>query len=172
MGKLKAFKNRVFETGVFRTYKERGEWVEARFIAEALRHGYRVLKPWGDSLLFDVAICFGNRIVRVQVKSTTHRVGTGYRCEFEPNRQSQPYTLKQLDFFAAYVIPQDAWYLVPAPELMNGDHLKKGPMLFPMQPLKKNRYLYEGYKEAWGVLRPGRGRKNMRARVGRRLASL
>jgi PD-(D/E)XK nuclease superfamily protein len=59
--------------------------VEAKFIAEALRRGYKVLKPWGDSQPFDVAVNFGNRIVRVQVKSTAYRVGTGYRCEFELN---------------------------------------------------------------------------------------
>lgn len=123
-------------------------------MAEALRRGYKVLKPWGDSQAFDVALNFGNRIVRVQVKSTMHRVGTGYRCAFEPNRQSNPYTLKQLDFFAALVIPQNAWYLIPAKVLMNGDHLKKGPMLFPMQSLKKDRYLYEGYRGAWRGLRP------------------
>ncbi len=138
--------------GVFKNYKERGEWVEAKFIAEALRWGYKVLKPWGDSQPFDVAVNFGNRIVRIQVKSTTYRVGTGYRCEFE--RASAPYTLKQLDLFAAYVIPQDAWYLIPARVLVNGDHLKKGPMLFPMEPHMKDRYLYEGYKEAWKILRP------------------
>jgi PD-(D/E)XK endonuclease len=148
MGKIRAFRS----VG-FKTYKERGEWVELRFMSEAMRHGYKVLKPWGDSQPFDVAINFGSRIVRVQVKSTSYRVGTGYRCEFEPNRRRPPYTLKELDFFAAYIIPQDAWYLIPAPVLMNGDHLKKGPMLFPMQPLKKNRYLYEGYREAWGLLR-------------------
>jgi hypothetical protein len=27
-------------------------------------------------------------------------------------------------------------------------------MLFPMQPLKKNRYSYEHYREAWPLLRP------------------
>jgi hypothetical protein len=33
------------EFRVFRTFKERGEWVELRFMAEALRHGFKVLKP-------------------------------------------------------------------------------------------------------------------------------
>lgn len=145
-------KKKAFGNGVFKTYKERGEWVEAQFIAEALRRGYKILRPWGDSRPFDVAIYFGNRIVRVQVKSTTCRVGTGYRCAIEPNRLSAPYTLEQLDFFAAYVLPQDAWYLIPARALMNGDHLKKGPMLCPMQPLRIDRYLYEGYRGAWEVL--------------------
>jgi hypothetical protein len=138
----------------FESFKERGEWVELRFMAEAIRHGYKVLKPWGDSQPFDVAINFGSRIVRVQVKSTICRVGTGYRCDFERNRRSSPYTLKQVDFFAACIIPENAWYLIPARVLVNGDHLKKGPMLCPVQRLGKNRYLYEGYREAWPLLRP------------------
>jgi len=144
----------VNEFKVFKTFKERGEWVEAQFIAQALRHGFKVLKPWGDSQPFDVAINFGPRIVRVQVKSTACRVGTGYFCQFKPNYFSDPYTLDQLDFFAAYVIMQDAWYLIPARVLLGGDHLKQGLMLFPMQPLKKNRYSYESYREAWKLLHP------------------
>ena len=147
----------------FKTFKERGEWIELRFMAEAMRHGYKVLMPWGDSQPFDVAINLGNRIVRVQVKSTTQRVGTGYRCDFERNRRSSPYTLKQVDFFAACIIPENAWYLIPARALVNGDHLKKGPMLCPVQPLEKNRYLYEGYREAWSLLRAKPEEKRRRA---------
>jgi PD-(D/E)XK endonuclease len=137
----------------FKTFKERGEWIEMRFMVEAMRHGYKVLMPWGDSQPFDVAICFGSRIVRVQVKSTTCRVGAGYRCEFERNSRTSPYTLKQVDFFAACVIPENAWYLIPARALLNGDQLKKASMLCPAQPQEKNRYLYEDYREAWGLLR-------------------
>jgi hypothetical protein len=147
------------EFKVFKTFKERGEWVEALFTAAALRRGFKVLKPWGDSLPFDVALCFGNRIVRVQVKSTSCRIGTGYFCQFRPNYLSQPYTLKQLDFFAAYVIPQETWYLIPARRLLGGVQNKVGLMLHPMQPLKKNRYRYESYREAWPLLRPRRKRR-------------
>jgi len=143
----------------FKNFKERGEWVEARFIADALRHGYKVLKPWGDSSPFDVALHFGTRIVRVQVKSTSCRIGTGYFCQFRPNYLSQPYSLKQLDFFAACVIPQNTWYIIPARLLLGGVQNKVGLMLFPMQPLKKNRYLYESYREAWPLLTP-RGYRN------------
>jgi hypothetical protein len=138
----------------FKTFKERGEWIELLFMAEAIRRGYKVLMPWGDSQPFDVAICFGSHIVRVQVKSTTCRVGMGYRCEFERNSRTSPYTVKQVDFFAACVIPENAWYLIPARALAKGDHLKKVAMLCPAQPLETNRYLYEGYREAWSLLRP------------------
>jgi hypothetical protein len=138
----------------FKNFKERGEWVEAQFIAEALRRGYTVLKPWGDSQPFDVALNFGNRIARVQVKSTSYRVSTGYRCEFQTNFHGRQYTLKQLDFFAGYVIPQETWYLIPARALFNGGRQPTGPMLFPMQPVKANSYSYECYREAWRLLRP------------------
>jgi hypothetical protein len=127
---------------------------KASFIACALRHGFKVLKPWGDSRPFDVALYFGNRIVRVQVKSTSNRYSTGYLCQCKPNYFSQPYSLDQLDFFAAYVIPQDTWYLIPARLLLGGEVNKTGLMLFPMQPIKRNRYLYESYREAWPLLTP------------------
>ena len=151
------------EFKVFKTFKERGEWVEARFMADAMRHGYRVLKPWGDSWPFDLALHFGNRIVRVQVKSTSNRYGTGYLCQFKPNYFSQPYTLDQLDFFAAYVIMQSTWYLIPAPVILGGEANKQAIMLFPMEPEKRGRYLYEPYREAWPLLRPRQKKPNRRS---------
>jgi hypothetical protein len=142
----------------FKTFKERGEWVELLFMAAAIRHGYKVLKPWGDSSPFDVALYFGNRIVRVQVKSTSCRTGTGYFCQFKPHYlKKQDYTLTQLDFFAAYVIPVATWYIIPAAVLLGAER-KYAVMLHPMQPLKKDRYSYESYKEAWPLLRP-RGKR-------------
>jgi PD-(D/E)XK endonuclease len=135
----------------FRNFKERGEWVEALFIAEALRRGFKILKPWGDSQPLDVALSFGSRIVRVQVKSTSYRKSTGYLCHLRSGPQ-RPYTLHNIDFFAAYVIPQDAWYLIPARVVLG--KIKKGLMVCPMQPLKVNRYRYECYRDAWPLLRP------------------
>ncbi len=47
----------------------------------------------------------------------------------------------------------DAWYLIPA-RILLGRERKQGLMLFPMQPLKKNRYRYESYRDAWPLLAP------------------
>src|SRR5580700_177024 len=127
----------------FRNFKERGEWVEAQFIAEALGRGFTVLKPWGDSQPFDVALNFGTRVVRVQVKSTSYRVGTGYVCQFKTNFHGRQYAPEMLDFFAGYVIPQKAWYLIPARILFNGFPEPTRAMLFPMQPHNQNTYRYE-----------------------------
>jgi len=136
--------------------KLRGEWVELRFMTRALEHGYNVSRPWGDSAPYDVGVSHGSDILRVQVKSTTVRTGTGYFCQFKPHfLKKQDYTVQQIDLFAAYVIPQDVWYLIPA-SIILGPQRKTGLMLFPMEPLKKDRYKYEAYKEAWTILSKSR----------------
>src|SRR2546426_11030312 len=114
MNECKVFRTVVFRTVVFKNFKERGEWVELRFMAQAMGLGLRVSKPWSDSSAYDVGVESGSRILRVQVKSTTSRIGSGDLCRLKPNPATEPYTEEQLDFFAAYVIPEDAWYLIPA----------------------------------------------------------
>src|SRR5207302_2404681 len=47
---------------------------------------------------------------------------------------------KQLDFFAAYVIPEDVWYLIPAPVLLRGRRQKKAFTLLPVKPRHPDRY--------------------------------
>lgn len=136
----------------FKTFKQRGEWVELRFMSSAAELGLHILKPWGDTRPYDVGIEIGQNFLRVQVKSTTVRTGTGYFCQFKPHYlKKQDYTVDQIDLFAAYVIPVETWYIIPAPVLL-GPERKHGIMLYPVEPLKKDRYRYEAYKEAWPLL--------------------
>ena len=142
----------------FKTFKERGEWVELQFMARAVRLGFKVSKPWGDSSAYDVGVESGARILRVQVKSTDCRTQYGYLCQFKPNAHSKPYTLKQVDFFAAYVIPEDVWYLIPAKVLLGAEG-KKALTLLPENPRSPERYAHECYREAWELLLPEGGRR-------------
>jgi hypothetical protein len=152
----------------FRTFKERGEWVELVFMAMAVRLGFKVSKPWGDSSAYDVGIECGERILRVQVKSTDCRTQYGYLCQFKPNAHSKPYTLKQVDFFAAYVVPEDVWYLIPAAVLLGGKRKKSAVTLLPANPRHPERYKCEGFREAWELLRAEEGEAK-RARRGKPL---
>lgn len=62
------------------------------------------------------------------------------------------YTVKQLDLFAAYVIPVNAWYLIPA-ALLLGRRRIEGAMLAPVVLLPEGKgFHYERFKEAWGLL--------------------
>jgi PD-(D/E)XK endonuclease len=138
--------------GKFSTLKERGEWVELQFMAAAASRGYHVLKPCGDSLAYDVGIEHGGHLLRVQVKSTGVRNGMGYFCQFRRNYLTKhPYTVDEVDLFAAYIIPVSTWYLIPAAVILKPT-VKVAVTLYPVTALKKNRYRYEHYREAWGLL--------------------
>jgi PD-(D/E)XK endonuclease len=149
----------------FPSYKERGEWVELRFMAEAAGRLFAVCKPWGDCRAYDVGIDCGANFLRVQVKSTSCRRVGGYRCDLLPKHGKKlDYSLEQIDLFAAYVIPVNAWYLIPA-SLVLGARRITCVMLSPVvPPTKKKSYCYECYREGWGMLTKSRAEL---ARYGR-----
>ena len=72
--------------------KERGEWAELCFMAKAKGIGMAVLKPYGESGPYDVAVENGGRILRVQVKSTIYcRRGGEYGLNvMGPKRKRYP----------------------------------------------------------------------------------
>ena len=141
----------------FRSHKERGEWAELQFMAEAAKRRFTVCKPWGETRPYDVGIEYGQSFLRVQVKSTTQRQGAGYRCEFKANFQNKhDYSLKQIDVFAALVIPEETWYLIPA-SLILGSHRVKDVAIYPLErPRKRASYRFECFREAWGTLTKSR----------------
>ena len=141
----------------FKTYKQRGEWVELQFMAQAAKHRFYISVPWGGMRPYDVGIEHRQNFLRVQVKSTTRRTGGGYYCQCIPNHATKHhYKLQELDLFAAYVIPADAWYLIPAALLLAGRTIT-GVTLYPVVPPKKKKsYRYESYREAWNLLMKSR----------------
>jgi hypothetical protein len=151
----------------FKSLKQRGEWVELRFMACAAERGFYVLKPWGETRPYDVGIEYDQNFLRVQVKSTTFRAGTGYLLHFKPNDRIRTYAVDDFDLFAAYVVPADAWYIIPS-ALVLGDAHTTAFMLHPVVPRKRDRYCYEAYKEAWPLLYKSRRALAERARQPRR----
>ena len=93
--------------------KERGEWAELCFMARAAGMGMGVLKPYGDSRLYDVAVEDGGRILRVQVKSTIHSPWPGEYSVHLVGPKRKKYPKGSVDFFAVFVIPVDEWYIIP-----------------------------------------------------------
>ena len=125
--------------------KLRGEWAELPFMACAAEHGLCVTKPWGETARYDFAVEHEGHFVRVQVKSTGFRDRGGYSCTV---RGSQgPYVGDPFDFLAAYLIPEDVWYIIPAEKF-------KGQGSIALYPKLKNSK-YGPYKEAWHLLRGG-----------------
>jgi len=124
--------------------KVRGEWAEMRFMARAAEHGLVVTKPWGESTHYDFAVECEGRFLKVQVKSTMHRISKSYILKFHGSQQT-PYAKGDFDFLAGYVIPLDVWYIIPAEAAMRGT----GDLcVTPDSPKTR----YEHYREAWHLL--------------------
>jgi hypothetical protein len=123
--------------------KLRGEWAESVFMERASAHGLTVSKPWGEMSSYDFVIGRTGRFVSVQVKSTLSKLKTGYVCTVRGGHKA--YSPGSFDFLAAYVIPEDSWYIVPA-EVIQGKNVLT---LYPKSPATK----YEKYREAWDLLR-------------------
>jgi hypothetical protein len=122
--------------------KQRGEWAESVFMAKAHERGLPVSKPWGDSWPYDFVVGTTGRFVSVQVKSTLNRPISGYVCTVQAHR---PYPAGSFDFVAAYIIPADTWYILPAVFIQG----MKVVTVQPDSPSSK----YEPYREAWHLLR-------------------
>ena len=129
--------------GIIRDPKKRGEWAESVFMARAAEHGLAVSKPLGDSGSFDCVVGRPGKFVAVQVKCTMAKLqsGKGYVCSVK--RNNKRYRAGSFDFLAAYVIPEDAWYIVPAKVI--GRQIS----ICLCSPQAK----YEAYREAWHLLR-------------------
>ena len=134
-----------------KNHKLRGEWAELQFMARATGMGFGISKPWGESRRYDVGVEHGGRYMRVQVKSTIYKVGNAYVCNTRPDNDHRPYTVRDIDFMAAYVIPVDVWYILPVRVALR----VKGNIW--LSPHKKG-HKYEAFLEAWALLQNWRAR--------------
>ncbi len=141
MTKVEAVKKR--KTKIIKDPKKRGEWAESVFMARAGEQGLAVSKPWGDSKSFDFVVGSPGRFVSVQVKSTTFVMGGGYMCTVRQNNER--YRRGAFDFLAAYVIPEDVWYIVP-----EGKFAGRATLILCSNSGEAK---YEGFREAWKLLR-------------------
>ncbi len=126
--------------------KLKGEWAEVHFLARASEHGLSVAKPYGDCRPYDFIVESNGRLLRVQVKSTTFRHPRNtdvYMCRIAP-AHSRGYAADVLDFIAAYIIPEDVWYIIPFAKLVMKQSINLDP--------RKSRGRYKAFQEAWHLL--------------------
>jgi hypothetical protein len=121
------------------TRKALGEAAEAAFLAKVTSLGFGVSKTWGDSERYDFIVDSGQKLWRVQVKSSRH-----FRSYYKVTTRgaTQAYTAAEIDFIAIYIVPENLWYLIPISLAASRDRMYVSP----------NRALHsqhEKYREAW-----------------------
>lgn len=127
--------------------KKRGEWAESVFLVRAGEEGLAASKPWGDSSSYDCVVGRPGKFAAVQVKCTIAKLesGNGYICSVCSSHK--PYPPGSFDFVAAYVILEDAWYIIPEKEIRG---LKSISLCTTGLGSEAK---YEKYREAWSLLR-------------------
>jgi PD-(D/E)XK endonuclease len=148
--------------------KRCGETTQLAFALQAARLHFGVSHPYGDSERYDVILdCHRAhlfqqpphatflddrsrpRLLRIQVKATAQLMNGLYRVNAHRRIHgcAVPYKLSEIDFIAAYVIPEDSWFIFPLPHILGQTSLLLSP---------KNRrkpHLNNPYREAWHLLR-------------------
>tara|TARA_R110000764_G_scaffold25345_3_gene60797 strand:+ start:127 stop:552 length:426 start_codon:yes stop_codon:yes gene_type:complete len=132
--------------------KRRGSQYEAAFVTQALKRGLDILEPYGDYMPYDVMVQNADgRIQRIQVKGTNSPIKgkPGYKIlAASGNIKKVALSPEKVDVLAAYVEPEDTWYLVPVVKL-------NGNMSVYLNPNTKLNGRYEVWKEAWNVFQNG-----------------
>lgn len=124
-----------------------GHVTEVAFALKATQFGLTVCKPLGDSHPFDWVVLHGAKLSRVQVKASTslcacsHMYAVPTRC-FRRGVPG-PYSERDIDFIAAYIVPDDTWYILP-PRAFRRRHAIAVP-----QAHKNSRSKYRFYRERW-----------------------
>lgn len=141
--------------------KRSGELAELAFMQKALRMGFLVSKPWGDSDRYDFVADWEGKLYRVQVRSTEHRLGPrGYavHASVYVGKEIVGLTEKDIDVLVAYIVPKDLWYVVPV-----GEFVPRKNLWFYPDGSKKGA-MFEKFREAWGWMRGERVRKRKSSR--------
>ena len=151
---------------------QKGDLAEIAFIYEATQRDLLVLEPRGDNSPYDVAIDNGDRIFKVQVKSTNfldssprrkhpsyiaavrHKDGEYIQGQ---RRKATCYKADMFDVLAVTVTPCKAWYLVPVKDAISTTviHLYPGlkrpdkPTRNPGGPAR-----FEKYLDYWEIFEP------------------
>jgi hypothetical protein len=130
--------------------KRTGEFSEAAFLMKASAEGFAVTKPWGDSERYDFIVDSGRRLSRVQLKCTATLRARGYDVQSIYSvygRGKVCYTAEEIDVLVAYIIPTATWYVLPIEVFAPARSLRFYP------DIECKRAKWEGYREAWGLMR-------------------
>jgi hypothetical protein len=128
--------------------KQRGELAEMMFMVKAAQKGFATAKPYGDSRRYDFIVDVGNRLWRVQVKSSSAKECGSYQVNLQRNLNGEvvEYDASEIDFVVAYVMPCDAWFVIPV-EAIYGRKTAKLCLHGNQRSGKLGKYW-----EAWGLM--------------------
>ena len=98
----------------------RGELSEYAFGYKAASLGFGVARPYSEGEQFDFILISrgwpeGDKLWRIQVKSTSSKLGHLYRAMAQRRRRGRwvTYLPTEIDLIVVHVVPEDSWFVLP-----------------------------------------------------------
>jgi len=133
--------------------KLKADIAESAVLTKLLKLGFKVLKPVGDRLPYDLAIDGRRKLARIQVKSAWGKNGV-YNIDTrrtKTNRRTMirsRYSKNDFDFAVIFIEDLDIFYVVPQKAF---DSFKSGIRLVEVQTRQRKPRVAE-YREAWKLV--------------------
>ena len=134
----------------FRSRKQQAEWTEQFLVLKLIEMELNPSRPLVGNLAWDIGAENPRRGTskRLQVKSVTALDGAGAIVHCERNSDKpRCYTRREIDLLVVYVIPFDAWYIIPVEEITAVRCFRLGPAKYRCRKAR-----LEKYREAWHLL--------------------
>ncbi len=123
----------------------RGEWAEAAFLTKAVGMGFTACRPFCDRHRFDfLLISLTGKVSRVQVRSSWKKQ-RNRAYDLTLITHGRRYHANEVDFIIGYIVPTDAWYVIPVRGL-RCTHASVFPHVEGTQSQ------WERYREAWDLM--------------------
>lgn len=111
--------------------------------------------PYGAHLPFDIITLAGEKLARVQIKST-HVGESGRDCYHINTKQGgnhnvRPYAQGQFDYLAATVMPLKTWYIIPAEKVTDVISIRLYADI-PERGGHNGTRRFEKFRDAWNLL--------------------
>ena len=131
----------------------KGELGEVAFMHKATSLRFALALPYGHIHRYDFIVESGTNLWRVQVKTTSVKARGLYPVTVchHADRKARAYTESQIDFVAVYIVPEEAWFILPVREVVGHKTLRFRPKGYA------RRDIYGHYREAWHLLRRADG---------------
>lgn len=135
--------------------KLKADIAESAVITELLKRGFRVLKPVGDRLPYDLAVDLGGKLIRIQVKSAWFdQPSKAYLVDSrrtKTNRREmrrEYYDVSDFDFAVIYIEELDTFYVMPVDVFTSF----KSTISFIEADKRQRKPKSADYKEGWDLI--------------------
>lgn len=116
--------------------KQRGETTEAIVLAELMKRGIPVLRPFGENHRYDFVLDLADEFIRLQCKTGRYRDGTVRFTTISTRPRGTGYSKEgyhgDVDYFVVYVPELEQAYLIPI------DDVSKNEMYLRVEPPANN----------------------------------